>query len=308
MRLSQRIRRGRPAFTLIEMLVVIAIIGILIALLMVAVMPIIIRANETECFNDLKQLDSALTTWKSTYKVKFAPPSTLFLSNSYADYSGDSPAIPNATRQQSLRYLGLIWPRLTQSWSNGGAIDWSGGVAPGVPQGGVLLQGDQCLVFFLGGIPITDGTNFGVMGFSTNPQNPTQVAGDHIPPNFEFKGGRLYQRGCTAAGGGTVSAAFLSYQDTWQTKQPYLYFSSGMRRNGYGDFGTITIGATTIAPYYSGVANNVTQYLNPNNWQIVSAGRDGLFGPGGQWTPPGVPQAEQDDQSNFSDRPLGVNP
>jgi hypothetical protein len=49
--------------------------------------------------------------------------------------------------------------------------------------------------------------------------------------------------------------------------------------------------------------------MNPNGYQIISAGRDSLFGPGGSWNPaagyttagsPGL-----DDLANFSQTPLG---
>jgi prepilin-type N-terminal cleavage/methylation domain-containing protein len=297
MRLPQPHRHGRSAFTLVEILVVIAIIAILIALLLVAIQPIRLRAEELRCFNDIKQLDSAVTTWQSTYKVKFTPPSQLFLSNNYADFSKSSMQAPLAFRQQSLKYLSAIWPRL--NWAAG--IDWSGGL--GMPNGGVVLTGDQCLVFFLGGIPQKDATGtFGVIGFSTNPQNPTQLAGDHIPPQFEFVAGRLYQR----VGGNP----FLSYKDTWSTNTqvaPYLYFSSGGKRNGYA---TLNPDGSKMAvtPYYAPPLNGVPQFMNPNTCQIISAGRDGLFGAGGAYTPSAgtTDPNGKDDQSNFSDSKLGV--
>jgi hypothetical protein len=288
-------RTHRPAFTLVEMLIVITIIIILAGLLLAAVMPVMGRARELKCFNEIKQLDNAIVAWQQTFKVSFPPPSRLFLSNKYADYS------QTPLGQLSLQYLSTIWPRL--NWSSG--IDWSGGL--GMP-GGVVLEGDQCLVFFLGGIPAMDSNgNLRVTGFSTNPQNPTAPPNpslqgtDRIPPFFEFVPGRLFMR----------VPPFPSYQDTWQLGMPYWYFSSGKRRNGYYDLWTAAPLPNSLilgGPYYTAMLNNQPQFANPNTWQIISAGKDGQFGPGGYYNPSiGVSSpGGADDQCNFSDRPLGV--
>jgi hypothetical protein len=53
------------------------------------------------------------------------------------------------------------------------------------------------------------------------------------------------------------------------------------------------------------------RFLNPNTFQIISAGADGVFGNGGAWNPPQItldqgwtdilhPQPTKDNQSNFN--------
>jgi prepilin-type N-terminal cleavage/methylation domain-containing protein len=207
-------RRRRPSFTLVELLVVIAIIGVLLSMGLALILRFRSRTTEAQTAVEITQLANAAGNFKAKFKVN--PPSLLLMSNNRRDYDQKGDQL-DLLRAQSLAWITRLWPDL--DWNSG--IDWSGGSNPNY--GWTLLQGDACLVFFLGGIPSPDG---GVTGFSTDKRNPTRPGGDRIGPFFTFDSSRLYSRG---------GSPFPSYRDPWETGMPYVLFSSGKKCNSYND-------------------------------------------------------------------------
>src|SRR5437879_2960836 len=108
-------RRGSHSpqgFTLVELLAVIAIIGVLVAILLVAIIPMLGRGYEFQTTNDIRQMDNAISNFKGKHTV--LPPSRIVLS---ADMSKIDPT--------SMAYLNAIWPRL--GWADPAVtLDWAG--------------------------------------------------------------------------------------------------------------------------------------------------------------------------------------
>jgi prepilin-type N-terminal cleavage/methylation domain-containing protein len=321
----------RPAFTLIELMVVITIIAILVALLTGAVMRALVKGPELETSSEISELQSKISSSARDANVDYLP-SRLHLSkqNFYPNKG-----VAGTLDFDSVAYLQKRFGRhacfdfIPLSGAN--MIDWNGG-GLGTENQELYLEGEQCLVFHLGGIPLPSGGNIAMVGFSLNPSNPAAgiVNGQHRNgPFFEFQSNRLKSFTSTAFQGvnfptqaGGSYGSFPIYQDPWlQTggrRQAYAYFASSLLEGGgqydkYGgssDCPSLLLSPpdpanTPLTPYMA----NASTWLNPSSVQIISAGKDGKFGAGGVLPKAGTTDVNgKDDQSNFSAHLLGVAP
>lgn len=183
-------KTNRSAFTLLELMLAIAIMLVLATMLLVAINKVFSTARQTMAMNDVQQLSVAMENFKTQYG--FYPPSQIKLCEKYSDYPTGSSATQLDT--DSIALLTRMFPKITDPtngpWmGNGiGYIDWDGN---GRYTGPCVLEGDQCLAFFLGGIPapLNPPTiypispaptaqqiftqTFTATGFSQNPYNPS---------------------------------------------------------------------------------------------------------------------------------------
>jgi prepilin-type N-terminal cleavage/methylation domain-containing protein len=315
--IRNRSRSGkRSAFTLVELMVVIMIIAILVSLISSAVMKAMQKIPEVTTRTEISQLETALQAFMADYNITEPPPSFLIL-NEYSP-----------TMTQSGSFLQKLFGKnlgTNVDWNGNGAID--GPAAPG----GWYLEGEQCLVFYLGGIPTAPTllSAFSPQGFSTNNMNPAlpvTVSPKRKGPYYTFQVARL--KPLTALN--PTASPFPVYIDAWQTKTgpffaalggtPYAYFSSiGNNNTGYLQntppalLPLLDCASIRAYPYYlTGTSPN--QFMNPNTYQIISAGKDGIFGIAGStntvgtpgWNPAaGAVGVGADDQANFSANLLG---
>jgi prepilin-type N-terminal cleavage/methylation domain-containing protein len=282
--------KRRSGFTLIELLVVIAIIAILAGLILAAVMAFLNKGPQVQNRHDILQLSAALQNFKTKYGQY--PPSRIRLYRTIASYKTPVDQLD----KDSISFLqSVMFPNMSST----ATIDWAGynGANPvAIPATGIVLEEDQCLVFFLGGPPNTGGNaSAGLMGFSNNAVDPVDKTNPNRIKFFEFEVGRLFNRG-------TTPSKFPSYYDVYG-KQPIIYFSSNRRPNGYDT----TANSLGVKPYLMQSGPPVKFYM-PESFQLISAGADGAFGPGGFWTEANagaIPVPGKDDVTNFHDGFMG---
>lgn len=283
----------RTAFTMVELLVVMAIIAVLAALIFAGVQAVRGREQGSTTATEIQEMGIALEKFKTKYGVY--PPSKITLTATEA-------ALDSNTKKILFR----LWPNLDYA-----SVAATLGFTP--TSSAIPLKGDQCLVLFLGGrqMATVDGGGY-CKGFSTRPSNPFEEPPlkpdgtfdndvDHDPPFYNFKTNRL----TTAYGN-----KFLSYRDPFSvaSTQPlasYAYFSSTLGYNDsdckptvtvagppeqYADEGTKDAGdpnwvdpiskkADPLLPQCARPYQDAAgKYVNPTTYQIIAPGRNRLWG------------------------------
>lgn len=295
----------RRAFTLVELLVAIAIIGILMSIAIPAVMRSITTARVTSMRMEISALEQAV--------------------EQYLQKHGDYP--PDGSDWNVLsKHMRRLYPRmadqpdfallkqLTHSGTGTLVLDPTNAAFRSHPTfSAVAMDRGEALVFFLGGFstskqnPLTgEGGPLQYVSGDVNDLTSYQYNGTRDNRLFDFDvarlttvrlaSGRLMSSDETALGvanpmhGGVD--ALPSYVPRSSNPTPYVYFDSrtyttvgGGLANGYvaGTYGTSEYGA--IRPYLTGVQAPVGsevlsdyQFHKPDSFQIISPGLDGVFG------------------------------
>jgi prepilin-type N-terminal cleavage/methylation domain-containing protein len=341
--------RGPRGFTLVELLTVILILAVLIALLLPALNGAVRTARNAAVGGEIDQLAQALASFKAKYGDY--PPSRLYLAED-GDYGIVTQAVGSTKlatgdmtyaqlAQRSLAYMRKFFPKVVLN-TNGIAVfpanspRWYDFNGNGVFDGHYIIEGHQCLVFFLGGIPeltttIVAGstgvvTGMGMSGFAKDPTNPfvnATVTTNRQAPFFEFVANRLeVLANYTPYSAMPAAPNFPGYVDSLGNTLGsgqinfYAYFSA-YGNGGYDpndvnfaetdDFQHGPIGlafnvtfpvagnicqsaapnpyTSSLTAQFNGTVPVPTIYLNPQTFQIISSGADGLYGVGGQYSP-----------------------
>lgn len=285
----------RAGFTLVEVLVVTGILAILFALATGVAIRALITAEEARVTAEMRQLESAITSFKTKYGVSYLP-SRFRLRATLAGYSATDPF------EKSCRdYLTTMFPRMKADE----VIYWYPQAAPtNWTNNSVMeLNGPECLVFFLGGWNGLDGFSKNPLDPSTAPKTaataasaarPTGLRGD---VSFEFdtrrlKAGVFCQRtpsGSGSIGSTTPSNAYV-YLDGFGNgatdDQPYYYFTSYKSGDDYKIDDAIAIPSPSYQLPTGSTMNSLLpmkigphqddkgRFYNPKGFQLVSAGRD----------------------------------
>ncbi len=277
-------RTARSGFTLLELLIVIAVIAILVSLLTVAIVGARRRVQLAAVSAEITQLDQAIASFKTRYGIE--PPSSLTIPTSATGWSAED-------RQKVLR----IWDQFD--------FTTLGGFPGGYPSTAVHLNGAECLVFFLGGLNSGTPAAPALVGFSKNPRTPWNTTGANRDTPFYdgFDAARLVDVDGDSAlefldslPGQTVPFLFLcsqgkSYRKTNNTAAWDDYDVFGM--NDSKDLGGCYLEADGKTPHRA------------SGYQIISPGFDGAYGVGGIYKDDGkdltaARATEADNITNFA--------
>lgn len=268
-------RKSSPGFTLVEMLVVIAIIGILAAILIPSLAAAIRRAKIAAISLEMNNLSNALAAYKSKH-TEYPP-----------DFS-DRAAVQAHIRKAFPRNTLNLNPNLTDTTSWYFTYPWLNDV----PSGKVdpkTLDPAEALVFWLAAI-------------KNSPRDPLDI--DNVHPNttyvvdgtgepvsyFEFDETRLID---------IDDDGWPEYASAHSRETPYVYFD-GRIMSGTYQYATAVYplsgsdtGFGVTRPYRSNLAidsrdngrtvpsasPNTTQWVDAGKFQIICAGLDNNFGP-----------------------------
>ena len=274
-------RSRNSAFTLVELMIVIAIIGILASLATVGVMKALEKGKMVAARTEISQLEAAIAAAKQNLGGVDYLPSAIMLYNTPAGFNTNPLGVSTAN---------FLTKAFGRAWQSSTSCPWMGASYTGSYP--VPMNGMEALVYWLGGVRDSSGT---FRGFSSNPAAPWGIGNASYKlkgPFYEFDSVRVLNN---------TSTNRPTFVNSWGGA--YAYFSS----SDYAYFLSNPLSGVLL-PYHKSAAPPVSagSFYNAKTFQIISSGQDQSFGPGGYYNPPyaiGLPI--YDDLANFSSTQLG---
>ncbi len=257
-------KRDRSAFTLVELLVVITIIGMLAALISVAASMAMSAARRSAIKMEMTQLSVALENYKTKYG-EYPPDGT------------DTAAV--------IRHLRKAFPKMMDQpkmdpTNKYVVLPFKCGRGEHADFDEVPVTPTTALVLFLGG------------NLAKNPLNPLSTSGDRVDAFYEFKDDQLIE----VADGPQYFPSSLERDAV----APFVYFKARLTNDGGAYYAldnkgkeiplcwpmdlTATPTAGFAVPYADSTQSDpdptalaVSKWREPTKYQIVTAGLDGLF-------------------------------
>lgn len=299
---SRRAAPARAGFTLIELMIVVSIIALLAALITPAVQAAFLRAKIARVSSEITGLDQGIAQFKA--KFHHNPPSFVILSEAKKSDGGWTDA---GSRDTMIKLFGPSFDFEVER-----DFDGDGNRTPENPTGNTtfktfVLTGDECLVFFLGGMPAKDGSGkFTLTGFSQSKINPFKRGGTN---RLQFYNDWVFNRLSDRDSDG-MPEYYDEFNDPAKGyTTPYLYLST-MRTSTYQvwpdldkDGDTSTTSDPLIASFYYQSSNAQQSAWRKGSFQIISPGEDHNYGNGGHWKQgdsSSLANADLDNQTNFS--------
>lgn len=335
-RLNQTIRprKAESAFTLVELLVVIVIIGVLAGVLLPAAMRAFKSAKEARITTEISQIAAALERYKIEYGEYPPDFSFLYLAGTTSPFNDETKVNDHLRRNFRNRVVNGDPPFV---WRNEDT-QRLGGTPPNNPN----PDPAEALFYWLGGTPPAGRVAiFG--GYSKNPAQPKRALSGERTPMFEFDPARLDDKD---------EDGLLEYYPPGGNQAPYVYFRStdyipllemiANPPSGANPISQVANGLR-VSPYLTSTESTMNKqfgdigkpnlplnkkwvsddFAAANKFQLISAGLDGEFGdapldmakqnldgwrqfgfPGGPYLSPSGSKAHLDNITNFAEGTL----
>lgn len=248
---------SRGGFTLVELLVVVAIIGLLAALLIPAVGVMRRKAYEMQVNVEISQIQTALNNFANKYG---APPPD------FSDVEAGTPW----NQSVAYRFIRKTWPKINAVELT--FVQYLAQNPTGSPDPINYLDNDTVVWFWLSGLSESSTHPF------TGPGGP--LSADALNNQlFAFVEDRVLQARATIPstdGNNPTGRDIVIYHYVpYRIEKPYIYFDARTYDQAVFDASVFGVGADFARPYFLDPA--VDNWAEKSNFQIIASGRDEVF-------------------------------